>query len=111
MKILHVTRTLPQEMLGPMVLSRAVKDAGHDMRAICLPDQRWLAKIREYRPDVNTRTLMTVKHRQIFEVNRFLKSKFDFFSLMGGPHVTFVPESAKEPGVDALCIGEGEGAI
>ena len=111
MKVLHVTRTLPQEMLGPMYLSRAVKDAGHEMRAICLPDPRWLAKIREYRPDVITWSLMTGNHRQIFDVNRFLKSKFDYFSLMGGPHVTFVPDSAKEPGVDALCIGEGEGAI
>jgi anaerobic magnesium-protoporphyrin IX monomethyl ester cyclase len=111
MRVLHVTRTLPQEMLGPMYLSRAVKDAGHEMRAVCLPDPRWLAKIREYRPDVITWSLMTGNHRQIFDVNRFLKSKFEFFSLMGGPHVTFVPESAGEPGVDALCIGEGEGAI
>ena len=111
MKVLHVTRTLPQEMLGPMYLSRAVKDAGHDMRAVCLPDPRWLSKIREYQPDVITWSLMTGNHRQIFDVNRFLKSKFDFFSLMGGPHVTFVPESAKEAGVDALCIGEGEQAL
>ena len=98
-------------MLGPMVLSRAVKDAGHDMKAICLPDPRWLSKIKEYQPDVITWSLMTGNHLQIYDVNRFLKSKFDFFSLMGGPHVTFMPETAKEPGVDALCIGEGEGAI
>jgi len=110
-KVLHITRTLPQEMLGPMYLSRAVKDAGHEMRSICLPDARWLAKIRDYKPDVVTWSLMTGNHRPIFDVNRFLKSKFDFFSLMGGPHVTFVPESAREKGVDALCIGEGEGAI
>jgi anaerobic magnesium-protoporphyrin IX monomethyl ester cyclase len=111
MRVLHVTRTLPQEMLGPMYLSRAVKDAGHEMRAVCLPDPRWLAKIRDYEPDVITWSLMTGNHRQIFEVNRYLKSKFDFFSLMGGPHVTFVPESAREKGVDALCIGEGEQAL
>ena len=54
LKVLHITRTLPQEMLGPMVLSRVVKDAGHDMRAICLPDPRWLSKIREHDPDVVT---------------------------------------------------------
>jgi radical SAM superfamily enzyme YgiQ (UPF0313 family) len=91
-----------------MYLSRAVKDAGHEMRAVCLPDPRWLSKIREFKPDVITWSLMTGNHRQIFDVNRYLKSKFDFFSLMGGPHVTFVPESAKETGVDAICIGEGE---
>jgi radical SAM superfamily enzyme YgiQ (UPF0313 family) len=110
-KVLHITRTLPQEMIGPMYLSRAVKDAGHEMRAVCLPDPRWLSKIESYRPDVITWSLMTGNHRQVFEVNRFLKSRFEYFSLMGGPHVTFVPESARENGVDALCIGEGEGAI
>lgn len=111
MRVLHVTRTLPQEMLGPMVLSRVVKDAGHDMRAVCLPDPLWLQKIREYKPDVITYSVMTGNHLPIFSVNRYLKSKFDFFSLLGGPHVTFVPDSAKQQGVDAICIGEGEGAI
>jgi radical SAM superfamily enzyme YgiQ (UPF0313 family) len=110
-KLLHVTRTLPQEMLGPMYLSRAVKDAGHEMRAICLPDARWLSKIRDYAPDVVTWSLMTGNHRQIFDVNRLLKSKFEFFSLMGGPHVTFLPDCVQDPAIDAVCIGEGEGAI
>jgi radical SAM superfamily enzyme YgiQ (UPF0313 family) len=98
-------------MLGPMVLSRAVIDAGHAMRAVLLPDPRWLAKIREYRPDVITWSLMTGNHRPIFDVNRLLKSKFDFFSLMGGPHVTFVPDCVTQPEIDAICIGEGEGAL
>lgn len=111
MKVLHITRTLPQEMLGPMVLSRVVKDAGHEMRAICLPDPLWLSKIRDYAPDVITWSLMTGNHKQIFDVNRFLKSKFEYFSLMGGPHVTFVNDCVKDPAIDAICIGEGEGAI
>jgi len=98
-------------MLGPMVLSRAVKDAGHEMKAVCLPDPLWLAKIRGYKPDVITYSLMTGSHNQIFALNRMLKKKFDFFSLMGGPHVTFVPDCVKQPEIDAICIGEGEGAI
>lgn len=111
MRVLHITRTLPQEMLGPMYLSRAVKDAGHEMKSLCLPDVRWLKRIEDYRPDVITWSVMTGNHRPIFDLNRVLKSRFEFFSIMGGPHVTFVPDSAKEPGVDAICIGEGEGAI
>ena len=51
MRVLFVNEYLPQEMLGPMYLSRAVKDAGHEMQAVCLPDPRWLAKIRAYEPD------------------------------------------------------------
>ena len=111
MRVLHITRTLPQEMLGPMYLSRAVKDAGHEMECVCLPDPHWLRRIREYAPDVVTWSVMTGNHRPIFDLNRLLKSKFDFFSIMGGPHVTFVPDCVKQPEIDALCIGEGEGAI
>ena len=111
MKVLHIGRTLPQEMLGPMVLSRAVKDAGHEMEAVLLPDPHWLSKIRDYKPDVITWSLMTGNHQPIYDLNRLLKTKFDFFSLMGGPHVTFVPDCVKDPAIDAICIGEGEGAI
>jgi radical SAM superfamily enzyme YgiQ (UPF0313 family) len=94
-----------------MGLSRAVKDAGHEMEALCLPDPRWLSKIREYAPDVITWSLMTGNHIPILDLNRLLKKRFDFFSFMGGPHVTFVPDVVKDPAVDAICIGEGEGAI
>ncbi len=111
MKVLHVSRTLPQEMLGPMVLSRAVKDAGHEMRALFLPDPLWLKKIRDYAPDVITFSVMTGTHRQIFDLNRFLKARFDFFSLIGGPHPTFVKDCVLDPAIDAICVGEGEGAI
>ena len=111
MRVLHITRTLPQEMLGPMYLGRAVRDAGHEMRAICLPDTRWLAKVREYRPDVITWSIMTGNQRPIFDLNKLLKSQFEFFSLMGGPHPTFVPDEVRDPNIDALCIGEGEGAL
>ncbi len=111
MKVLHVSRTLAQEMLGPMVLSRAVKDAGHEMRALFLPDPHWLRKIREYGPDVITYSVMTGIHRQIFDLNRFLKARMDFFALMGGPHPTFVKDCVRQPEIDAICVGEGEGAI
>jgi len=94
-----------------MYLSRAVKDAGHEMKALYVPDPQWLSKIKEYQPDVITWSLMTGNHRAIYDVNRLLKSKFDFFSLMGGPHVTFLPDCVKDPAIDAVCRGEGEEAI
>jgi radical SAM superfamily enzyme YgiQ (UPF0313 family) len=81
------------------------------MQAIIIPDPLWLKKIKEYNPDVITWSLMTGNHKAIFDVNRILKSKFDFFSLMGGPHVTFLPDCVKQPEIDAVCIGEGELAL
>ncbi len=94
-----------------MYLSRAVKDAGHQMEALCLPDPLWLKKISVYDPDVITWSVMTGNHTPIFDLNKLLKTKFDFISIMGGPHVTFVSDCVTDPSIDALCIGEGEGAI
>ena len=111
MKVLHIGRILPQEMLGPMYLSRAVKDAGHDMRALFLPDPHWIAKVKEYQPDVVSWSLMTGNQHGVYDLNRVLKAEVDVFSIMGGPHVTFVPEDVKRPHIDAVCRGEGEGAM
>ena len=94
-----------------MYLSRALKDAGHEIRALYVPDPKWLSKFRDYAPDLVTWSVMTGSHMAIQDVNKLLKSKFDFFSIMGGPHVTFSPDCVKRPEIDAICIGEGEGAI
>ncbi len=42
------------------------------------------------------------------QINRRLKSRFRFLSLMGGPHPTFFPEVIEEEGLDFICRGEGE---
>ena len=94
-----------------MYLSRAVKDAGHEMEALFLPDPNWINKVEEFKPDVITWSVMTGNHHGAYANNKLLKSKFDFFSIMGGPHVTFVPDAVKQPEVDAICQGEGEATM
>ncbi len=111
MKVLHITRALPQESLGVMYLSRAIKDAGHQYEALVLPDPKWLKKVADYAPEVVTWSIMTGSQGPIRDVNSLLKTKFDFFSVMGGPHVTFTPEIVTNPDIDAVCVGEGEQAM
>ncbi len=111
MKVLHISMTLPQEPLGPMWLSRAVKDSGHDMQALFIPDPHWIDKVKDYAPDVISWSSMTGVHRTIEATNRVLKDHYDAFTVMGGPHPTFVPDTVKDPAVDAICLGEGEGAL
>ncbi|MCP4653308.1 MAG: B12-binding domain-containing radical SAM protein [Candidatus Omnitrophica bacterium] len=43
-------------------------------------------------------------HKKAIESNSFI-------SIMGGPHPTFSPWTFSESGVDAYCVGEGEGAF
>ena len=52
MRVLFINEYLPQEMLGLMWVSRAIKDAGHDAKALFLPDKEWLQKVQSACPDV-----------------------------------------------------------
>lgn len=47
----------------------------------------------------------------IFLVRQLRRRGASFFSVFGGPHVTFVPETLQIDGVDAICRGESEEAF
>lgn len=112
MKVLFINEYLPQEMLGIMWLSRAIKDAGHEAKALFIPDKHWLQKAADYEPDVICYSATTGMHLYFADVNRQVKSVLpDAISVFGGPHPTFSPEYVETDGVDAVCRGEGEGAI
>ncbi|MEM7515934.1 MAG: hypothetical protein AAF368_03280, partial [Planctomycetota bacterium] len=74
MKVLFVEEYLPQEMLGIMWLSRAIKDAGHESKALFLPDKEWLTKIKEHNPDVVCFSVTTGMHLYKAELGRKIKA-------------------------------------
>ena len=113
MRVLFINDYLPQEMLGVMWLSRAIKDAGHQAKALFLPDKDWIETLREYDPDVVCYSVTTGMHLYFLDINRKVKQVLPgVVSIMGGPHPTFTPELIeKYDHVDAICRGEGEEAI
>ena len=113
MKVLFLSEYLPQEMLGIMWLSRAVKDAGHQTKALFLPDRDWISKLREHAPDVVAYSVTTGMQEYFLEINRKVKRVMPgVFAVMGGPHATFSPEVLEQcPELDAICRGEGEVAF
>ena len=112
MKVLFIQGYIPQEMLGIMWLSRAIKDAGHQAQALFIPDTKWLEKLKEYDPDVVCYSVTTGVHTHAVEVNRKVKLTLpNVFSVFGGPHPTFTPQMVEEVGIDAVCRGEGELAM
>ena len=113
MKVLFINDFLPQEMLGLMWLSRAIKDGGHDAKALFLPDKDWLKKIEEYAPDVIAYSVTTGMHLYFADINKKVKQTFpDVYTIMGGAHPTFTPEVLElNPEFDAICRGEGEHAM
>lgn len=112
MKVLFISEYLPQEMLGLMWLSRAIKDAGHETKALFLPDRAWLDKVKEYQPDVLAYSVTTGMHLYFADINRAVKRVVpNALSVFGGPHPTFSPEYLETDGIDAVCRGEGEAAM
>ncbi len=113
MKVLFINDFLPQEMLGVMWLSRSIKDAGHQTKALFLPDAEWIKKIGEYAPDVICFSVTTGMHLYFFDIAKRIRAEYpDLQIIFGGPHPTFSPEMIElNDHVDAICRGEGEIAI
>lgn len=112
MKVLFIDEYLAQEMLGIMWLSRAIKDAGHDAKALFIPDREWLKKLVEYNPDVVCFSVTTGMHLYFADINRKVKQALpNVFTIAGGPHPTFSPEYVEQGDFDGICRGEGELAI
>jgi radical SAM superfamily enzyme YgiQ (UPF0313 family) len=109
MKILFITNDYLIDPLGISYLSSYLKAAGHKVDIIKVEKENIIAKLDEYRPNMLCYSLTTGKHKYYLELNKHIKDKR--FSLFGGPHCTFFPETAKAPGVDAIVRGEGFDAI
>ena len=112
MKVLFVQQALGQEMMGPMYISRALKDAGHDCRCLLLPCRGdLLRQVEAYGPDLLCYGTTTGLHRHYMEVNRHIRQRYDAFSVFGGMHPSFVPGIVEDEHIDAVCVGEGERAM
>lgn len=112
MRILFIDEFLPQEMLGIMYLSRALKNAGHDTKCIFLPDKEWVEKLKAYDPQVVAFSYTTGLHGLMMDMTKQVKKHLpNVFVMHGGPHPTFVPEFMNEGPCDAICRGEGEVAM
>lgn len=113
MRVLFLNDYLPQEMLGLMWLSRAIKDAGHETKALFLPDKDWLTKIRDYDPHVVAFSVTTGMHLYFLDLNKQVKNMLPgVFSIMGNAHATYTPEVLeRSEDLDAICRGDGEEAI
>jgi len=98
--------------IGPAVISAVVKQEGHEtyLSEMNLGDP--LERIAELKPDIVAYSSSTGESKHYIRLNQRIKERFpDIFTIMGGPHATFFPEQLHENTLDALCVGEGEGAI
>jgi radical SAM superfamily enzyme YgiQ (UPF0313 family) len=111
MRVLFVEKQIDYEPLGLLYLSSVLREAGHEVRLAVAAEEDPVAAAREWRPDVVGYSVYTGSQAYYRDLNLRLKQAVEIFSVFGGPHPTYFPEFVEEPGVDAICLGEGEGAM
>lgn len=97
--------------IGIGFLSAVAKNRGHETYFMSMDKQNLLNKISELHPDVVAYSATIIGYNDMIEKNKIARKFYDFISIMGGPYPTFYPEDFKESGMNAYCIGEGEGAF
>lgn len=111
MRVLFVAEQLDYEPNGFMHISSVLKKAGHEVDLVIADKQDPVQYAKEFMPDVLGFSVITGSQHFYLNLNRRIKETVDAFSVFGGPHPTFFPEMVNEPGVDGVCIGEGEYAL
>jgi len=121
LRVLFVERELSYEPQGIMSMSAVLKQAGHDVAIAVESLEDPVAYAAGSLPDIVGYSVMTGSQRAFLDLNLRIRQAIDparsaagkspAFSAFGGPHPTFFPEMINEPGVDGICVGEGEGAL
>jgi anaerobic magnesium-protoporphyrin IX monomethyl ester cyclase len=112
MRVLFVEKQIDYEPLGLLYLSSVLRQAGHEVRLAVAADEDPVTVARAWQPAVLGYSVYTGSQAYYRDLNLRIKGTLaGVVSVFGGPHPTYFPEFVEEPGVDAVCIGEGEGAI
>ena len=98
------------EQLGIMYLSAALKSNGHLTEIFIGTNNKTIAELRHYNPDIISLSIMNMQEIWLRETVKKLRIRgFTQPIVVGGPCPTFSPEEViNNKGVDMLCLGEGE---
>ena len=93
-------------------LSSFLKQYGHEIKLYYVRSRddinNFGSEAAKFSPELICFTATSSQYKYVKEVLAGLK-KADAFTVCGGPHVTLLPDELQNtPGLDAICLGEGE---
>jgi len=102
--------------LGLAYIAGSLRQAGHrihvlDMTVGDSSEDRFLRAVETIQPEWIGFTAVTPNVRSAYRLCRTLKSHKKLPVVMGGPHVTSLPEEALCEGIDVVVRGEGEQTV
>lgn len=113
MKILFsVEELFVVEPLGLMQMIAVAKANHHDCFFHPYGQPDFLKYLNKIKPDVVAISLMSISDKSCRAIIQKIKSRHrKVFIIAGGSHPTHYPEFVKSPGLDAVCVGEGDFAF
>jgi len=98
--------------IGLCAISAIALREGHEVFLCEVNAHDPFSFITKFKPDIIAYSSSTGEAKHYLGLNRLIKKRFPgIFTVMGGPHPTFYPDVIYEDSLDAICIGEGEGAF
>ncbi len=99
------------EYMGFMCISAVLKEAGHTVELFFddqLDEERFLKELGGFRPDVVGFSILSPSLTWALRVGALTRRELGAVTVFGNVHAMTSPEIIEEPGVDIVCLGEGE---
>jgi radical SAM superfamily enzyme YgiQ (UPF0313 family) len=105
--------SLESTQFGISYVSSYLKKHGHETKLLVLTRKSSFELIdkymQEFKPDLLGFTAVSSEYLFVEKVGQYVNERYpDVFLLIGGAHVSLVPDETMLETFDALCIGEGE---
>ena len=116
-RIALLSPALIDEPLGAMYVGAALRRAGYDVTGVLVngtdaTPASVVDRILSFDPHVVAFGVITGEHVQCLELSRRLAAVHDHFTVLGGPFLTFAPQTIEDHAhIDAVARGECEGAM
>src|SRR5262245_2882679 len=97
--------------LGITGVAALLREGGHEVQVFVGSDAGTVEDVARFAPDAAAFSVISGSHQGYDALGRALQARLGVPVIWGGPHATFFPEIIERPGVDAVCVGEGEEAM